>query len=160
MALAVGFQPLAGFNYGAKNYDRLRKGFRITLLYSTALSLLFLIIFAFWGRPIIAALINDSQTIEVANTFLHAFMWGLPVLGIQTTIMIAFQALGKFAQATVITLGRQCVIYIPLLLLLNHFFKFNGFIYAQPAGDILTACVSLVLSVSMFREIKHSQSST
>jgi putative MATE family efflux protein len=159
MALAVGFQPLAGFNYGAKNYARLRKGFKITLLYTTALSVLFLIIFIFWGRAIITAFINDSQTIEVANTFLHAFMWGLPVLGVQTTIMIAFQALGKFAQATVITLGRQCVIYIPLLLILNHFFQFNGFIYAQPAGDILTAGVSLLLSVSMFRELKHSERS-
>jgi putative MATE family efflux protein len=159
MALAVGFQPFAGFNYGAKNYERLRSGFKITLVYTTVLAVFFSIVFIFFGRYIIMAFINDSQTIEAGNTLLHAFVWGLPCLGIQMTIMVSFQAMGKPMQATLITLGRQCIFYIPLLLILNHFFQFSGFIYAQPIADILTTVIALLLSVSLFKTMKHTMGS-
>jgi Na+-driven multidrug efflux pump len=155
MALAIGFQPFAGFNYGAKNYDRLRKGFKITLTYTTVLAVFFSVLFIAFGRYIIMAFINDPRTIEAGNTLLHAFVWGLPCLGIQMTIMVSFQAMGKPMQATIITLGRQCLFYIPLLLILNHFLQFNGYIYAQPIADILTTAIALVLSVSIFRAMKR-----
>jgi Na+-driven multidrug efflux pump len=156
MALAIGFQPFAGFNYGAKNYDRLRTGFKITLMYTTVLAVFFSILFIFFGRYIIMVFINDPATIEAGNTMLHAFVWGLPCLGIQMTIMVSFQAMGKPMQATLITLGRQCIFYIPLILILNHFFQFSGFIYAQPIADILTTVIALVLSVSIFKTMKHT----
>jgi putative MATE family efflux protein len=160
MALAIGFQPFAGFNYGAKNYDRLRKGFNITLIYTTVLAVFFSGLFIFFGRYIIMAFINDPATVEAGNTLLHAFVWGLPCLGIQMTIMVSFQAMGKPMQATIITLGRQCLFYIPLLLLLNHLFQFNGYIYAQPIADILTTVIALLFSVSIFKAMKHTMGNT
>jgi putative MATE family efflux protein len=154
-ALAIGFQPLAGFNYGAKNYARLKEGFKLTIMYTTILAVFFSTIFIFFGKYFIMVFINDPQTIEAGNTMLHAFVWGLPCLGIQMTIMVSFQAMGKPMQATIITLGRQCIFYIPLLLTFNHFFHFDGFIYAQPIADILTTAIALAFSASIFRAMKH-----
>jgi Na+-driven multidrug efflux pump len=71
------------------------------------------------------------------------------------TIMVSFQAMGKPMQATIITLGRQCLFYIPMLLLLNYLFRFDGFIYAQPIADILTTIIALIFSASIFKAMRQ-----
>ncbi|AEF85134.1 Na+-driven multidrug efflux pump [Treponema primitia ZAS-2] len=157
MALAMGYQPFAGFNYGAKNYGRLKKGMKITLVYTTALALFFVGVFALAGRSIIALFINDAQTIAAGATFLHAFLFGLPVMGIQMTIMITFQALGKPVLGTIVSLGRQCLFYIPLVYVLNHFSGFEGFVYSQPLADIATTVVALILVSGLLKELKHHE---
>jgi putative MATE family efflux protein len=150
-ALAQGWQPFAGFNYGAKNYDRLRKGFKLTLVYATALCIAGSVILRFAGDTFIRFFINDGPTIEAGRTMMHTFVWGLPFIGIQITLMVSFQSFGKSVQAMIITLGRQLLFYVPLLYLLNHLFGFSGFVWAQPAADILTTGIALVLSRSLFR---------
>jgi Na+-driven multidrug efflux pump len=68
--------------------------------------------------------------------------------------MVSFQSFGKPIQAMVITLGRQLLFFLPLLYLLNHLFGFSGFVWAQPAADILTTGIALVLSRPLFRAMK------
>jgi putative MATE family efflux protein len=150
-ALVQGWQPFAGFNYGAKNYDRLHKGFKLTLVYATALCIAGSLILRFAGDTLIRFFINDGPTIEAGRAMMHTFVWGLPFIGSQITLMVTFQSFGKSVQAMIITLGRQLLFYVPLLYLLNHFFAFNGFIWAQPAADILTLGIAVVLSRPLFR---------
>ncbi|MDR2448099.1 MAG: MATE family efflux transporter [Treponema sp.] len=150
-ALAQGWQPFAGFNYGAKNYNRLRKGFKLTLVYATALCVAGSFILRFFGDAFIRFFINDGPTIEAGRAMMHTFVWGLPFVGSQITLMVSFQSFGKSVQAMVITLGRQFLFYLPLLYLLNHLFAFNGFIWAQPAADILTTGIAILLSRPLFR---------
>jgi putative MATE family efflux protein len=157
MALAMGYQPFAGYNYGAKNYKRLRDGLKITLLYTTILSCFFTIIFIFFGRDLIALFINDTATVDAGTRLIHAFVWGLPCIGIQVTLMVTFQALGKPVLATIVTLGRQCLFYLPLLFILNHFWQFDGYIYSQPIADISTSIVAIVLSLSLFKEMRDPE---
>jgi putative MATE family efflux protein len=155
-ALAIGYQPFAGFNYGAKNYSRLREGFKLTLIYTSALSVFFSIIFIFWGKYLVMLFINDALTVDAGSRILRAFVWGVPCLGIQMTILVTFQALGKPIHAMVITMGRQCLFYIPLLFILNHVFGFDGFIYSQPIADIVTTGIALALSSSVFKTMRIS----
>jgi putative MATE family efflux protein len=150
-ALVQGYQPFAGFNYGAKNYERLRKGFKLTMIYATALCIAGSCILGFAGDAFIRFFINDGPTIEAGRAMMHTFIWGLPFVGSQITLMVSFQSFGKSVQAMVITLGRQLLFYVPLLYLLNYFFAFNGFIWAQPASDILTTGIALILSRPLFR---------
>jgi putative MATE family efflux protein len=157
MALAMGYQPFAGFNYGAKNYARLKKGMVITFLYTTALALFFVGGFALAGRSIIALFINEPQTISAGATFLRAFLFGLPVLGIQMTIMVTFQALGKPVLGMIVSLGRQCLFYMPLLYVFNHFWGFEGFVFSQPVADIATTVVALLLVRGLLKELKHHE---
>jgi Na+-driven multidrug efflux pump len=86
---------------------------------------------------------------------MRAFIWGIPFLGVQMTMMVTFQSLGKSIEATIVTLGRQCIFYIPSLYLLNHFFGFNGFIYAQPIADTVTALIAAVFGIPIFKEWKR-----
>ena len=150
-ALAQGYQPFAGYNYGAKQFDRLRKGFMITIVYATGICLAGSLILAVFGDRIVGFFINDAPTIKAGVTMLHAFVWGLPFIGSQITLMVSFQALGKPVQALVITVGRQLLFYAPLLYLLNHLFGFDGFIWAQPAADIMATGIAIVLGISLIK---------
>jgi putative MATE family efflux protein len=155
MALAMGYQPFAGYNYGAKNYKRLRAGMNITLIYTTGLALFFVGIFALFGRNLIQFFINDEETINAGARFLNAFLFALPVMGIQMTFMVTFQALGKPVLATIVSLGRQCIFYIPLLYILDRSFGFRGFVYSQPIADVCTAVIALFLVRNVLKEL-HS----
>ncbi|MDR0720399.1 MAG: MATE family efflux transporter [Treponema sp.] len=156
-ALVQGWQPFAGFNYGAKNYNRLRRGFKLTMIYATVLCVAGSFILRFSGPAFIRFFIDDGPTIEAGQAMMHTFVWGLPFVGSQVTLMVSFQSFGKSIQAMIITLGRQLLFYIPLLYLLNHFFAFNGFIWAQPAADILTTGIALILSRPLFRIMRDGQ---
>jgi Na+-driven multidrug efflux pump len=85
---------------------------------------------------------------------MHTFIWGLPFIGSQVTLMVSFQSFGKSGQAMIITMGRQLLFYVPLLYLLNYLFGFTGFIWAQPAADILTTGIALLLSRPLFRAMR------
>jgi putative MATE family efflux protein len=150
-ALVQGWQPFAGFNYGAKNYDRLCKGFKFTLVYATSVCIAGIFILRFFGDAFIRFFINDGPTIEAGRAMMHTFVWGLPFIGSEITLMVSFQSFGKSIQAMIIIMGRQLFFYVPLLYLLNHLFAFNGFIWAQPTADILTMGIAVALSRPLFR---------
>jgi len=153
-ALVMGYQPFAGYNYGAKQFERLRKGFKLTVLYSTAVCLLGFVVVQLFGHYMISFFIYDEPTIEVGAAILRVFIWGIPILGVQVTLMVTFQALGKPIQALIINTGRQLLLYIPLLFTLNYFFGFEGFIWAQPTADIMTTGVAALMGASLFKLLR------
>jgi Na+-driven multidrug efflux pump len=85
---------------------------------------------------------------------MSAFLIGLPVMGAQMTLMVTFQALGKPVLSTSVSLGRQCLFFLPLLFIMNHFWHFEGFMYSQPLADILTAAAAVLLGLKMFTGLK------
>jgi Na+-driven multidrug efflux pump len=111
------------------------------------------VLFAFLGKFLVSVFIKDERTVEAGAKMLGAFIWGLPFLGIQMTFMVTYQALGKPMLATIVTMGRQFLVYLPLLFILNHFWQFAGYIYSQPIADIITTGVAAALSSFVFREI-------
>jgi putative MATE family efflux protein len=156
MSLGFGFAPFAGFNYGARNLKRLTAGLKITITYTTSLALFFMTVFYFFGRQMMQFFIRDERTIDAGSRMMRAFLLGLPTMGVQMTIMSTFQALGKPLQSTVINLGRQFLVYLPLLFILNHFFGFNGFIYTQPIADIVTTTVAVLFFISLLKNLRKS----
>lgn len=153
-ALALGFQPFAGYNYGAKQYGRVRKGVKITILYTTALAVAGSALSFLFGEHIIRLFIDDAPTIAAGTAMMHAFAVGLPVVGLQTTLLVTFQSFGKPIHAMIITLGRQLIFYFPLLLLLSGAFGFSGFVWAQPAADILTTAVAALLGIALIKMLR------
>jgi Na+-driven multidrug efflux pump len=69
-------------------------------------------------------------------------------------MMVTFQALGMAIRATIVNMGRQFLIYLPLLFILTRLFDFNGFIYAQPISDLVTTGVSCLMGISLFKSIR------
>ncbi|MCL2826617.1 MAG: MATE family efflux transporter [Eggerthellaceae bacterium] len=150
-ALVLGYQPFAGYNFGAGRLDRVRKGFKLTIIYATCLCLAGTALAFLFGESVIRLFINDTPTVAAGTAMMHAFACGLPFVGVQTTFLVSFQAFGKPIQAMVITLGRQLLFYVPLLFILNNFFAFSGFIWAQPGSDILTTLIALTLSFPLLK---------
>jgi putative MATE family efflux protein len=154
-ALVMGYQPFAGYNYGAKLFDRVRKGFKLTLIFATGLCIAGSLILSLFGEYVIKFFIDDPRTVEAGTKILHNFVWGLPFIGAQVTIMVTFQAFGKPVPAMIITMGRQLLFYVPLLFLLNYQFGFKGFIWAQPAADILTTGIAVVIGISLIKLMRR-----
>jgi putative MATE family efflux protein len=153
--LSMGYQPFAGFNYGAKNFERLKKGFKLTLLYSTIICAAGSIVFFFAGDFLIRIFIDDPQTVEAGASMLRAFILGLLFLGIQVTFTTTFQALGKGTAAMIISLGRQLLFYVPALYLLDFLFGFNGFIFVLPVADVCTALLVLLLGIPLVKILRQ-----
>lgn len=155
MGLTQGYQPFAGYNYGANDFSRLKKGFIYTIIYSTLISVFFTLIFGLFGENIVGLFINDKETIEAGTQILHAFNWCVPFIGFQFTMMVTFQATGKALKSMLLALGRQLIIYLPLLFIFNHLFGFDGFIFAQPTADILTTIIAVLMSISFIKEMNY-----
>lgn len=155
VGVSQGYQPFAGFNYGAKQFDRLKKGLKITMAYNISLGVFFMAFFLLFSRELTGLFIKDDPaTVDAAQMFVRAFALGMPFVGLQFTLMVTFQATGKAVRAMLIALGRQAIVFLPLLFLLNYAFGLGGFIYAQPAADIISAMAALLLSISFIRQLR------
>jgi len=155
IGLVQGFQPFAGYNFGAKHYRRLSQGIKVTALYSTALAVIFMIVFQLCPKEIVSLFIaGEPETVEAGVKFLKAFSLGLPFIGLQMTFMSTFQAAGLALRAFLLSLGRQLLIYVPLLLLLNSLMQLEGMIYAQPAADFISTIAAVLMSISFLKKLK------
>ena len=154
LGLTTGYQPFAGYNYGAKHYPRLKSGIKVTALIATGLACAFAILFLTVGDQMIRFFIDNTPTVEAGTLLLHALCASMPFVGLQLTLMVTFQALGKSVSAMIITLGRQCLFYVPLVLILPRVFGLNGFAFAQPVADILTTIIAVLLSLSLFKHLR------
>lgn len=155
VGVSQGYQPFAGYNYGAKQFGRLKSALKVTMLYNISLGVIFMAVFLLFSREITGLFIKDNPaTVDAAGMFVRAFALGMPFAGLQFTLMVTFQATGKAVRAMLIALGRQAIVFLPLLFLLNYLFGLDGFIYAQPTADMVSAIAALLLSISFIRQLR------
>ena len=155
VGIAQGYQPFAGFNYGARQYDRLKRGLKMTMLYNISLGVIFMVLFVTFSHEISGIFIQgELETVNAAAMFLRAFALALPLVGLQFTLMTTFQAVGKALQAMFISLGRQAIVFIPLLYVFNSMFGLEGLRYAQPTADVISAVAAALMSISFIRQMR------
>ena len=155
VGIAQGYQPFAGFNYGARQYDRLKSGLKVTMLYNISLGIIFMVLFVLFSREISGIFIQGQpETVDAAAMFLRVFALALPLVGLQFTLMTTFQAAGKAVQAMLISLGRQAIVFIPLLFIFNNAFGLEGLRYAQPAADVISAVAAALMSISFIKQMR------
>ncbi len=150
-----GFQPVVGYNYGAKQYQRVRDAFRFSVLVGT----IFLTgagIAGYWFAPEIVALfqVEDPLVVAIGAAAFRAQCISLPL---QSTIVLAnmlFQSTGKAASAVVISSTRQGIYFLPLIIILPHYFQLTGIEFTQAASDLLAFATSLPFLWFFFRDLK------
>lgn len=155
--LAAGYQPLAGYSYGSKNYKRFFKSTKISMIYASVLAVFFTIIFAVFSKSIIYAFIKDAEVVKHGIKLIRANILVLPLMGIQIVMMSAFQALGKGIPSLILSLARQGIFLIPLLIILPKLFDINGLIYSQPIADFLAFILSCLLFSKLIKNLKHEE---
>lgn len=141
--ITQGFLPIAGFNYGAQNWQRVRKSINISITYSSVMaSLIFVAIFLF-SDAIPSIFSKDTTVSDQTSVALRYVFMALPVIGIQLIGAAYFQAIGKAFPALLLTLSRQGLFFIPLLFLLPPYFGVLGVWMAFPLADLFSTIVTL-----------------
>ncbi|AEF86746.1 MATE efflux family protein [Treponema primitia ZAS-2] len=154
--IGQGFQPVCGFNYGAKLYPRVKQGFLFSMLVMT-IPLIPLGILGFIFAPQIIALFrpDDTLLIEIGARVFRYQCYTIPLLGWVTINSMMMQTMGKAFKASLLAIARQGLFMLPLLFLLTPLFGFTGIAVSQPLADFGTFILSIPLSISVFREMKH-----
>jgi len=148
-----GAQPIIGFNYGAKKFDRVKKTLRLASAAATCIVIIgFIATQLFPGEFIRMFNSKDIELISLGSRGLRIFLMFLPVIGFQIVSANYFQAVGKPKHAMFLSLSRQVILFIPSLLILPGFFGLNGIFMAGPVSD---AGSSILTGIWIFGEIKH-----
>ena len=148
---AAGSQPIMGFNYGAKNYRRMLAVLKAGILVVSGIELAVMLLYGIFAPFLIDIFTNSAEVIATGSKVLRAIMCILPFVGAVSMSRMSFQAMGKPQYAFGITLVRQLILYIPLLLLLDHTFGFDGMIWAQPVTEVIMMAASVALLVRVIR---------
>lgn len=150
-----GFQPVAGFNFGARQLERLKDSIKVTIKRTTLFGITLFIIFFFFNQQVISFFSQDSEVIKTAAAGLRHYSFVLPLLGFTITINTLFQALGHSIPATILSLSRQGLFFIPAIHIFSKKFAVEGLFMAQPAADGLTFVLASFLFIYVYREIKE-----
>lgn len=153
-----GVQPILGYNYGAKNHDRVREALKLGILSATAIVTVGFIVTQLYSREIVSFFNpRDPELIAFGAKAIRIYLAFLPIIGFQIVASTYFQAVGKPKHAMLLSLSRQVMILIPALLILPRFFGVNGILYAGPLSDLISSGIT---GVFIARELKHLGSST
>ena len=152
MGIAQGYQPFAGYSYGARHFDRLKKGFLVALGMSAVVGGTIAITFFGFGKSLVSFFISNDEVVSKAVIMINAFAWGLPLFAFNFLTGMTFQSAGRPRLALILVLLRQLVLFLPMLYGLNYFFGFRGFIFAQPVSDLPIGILSLALLHNFFKK--------
>ena len=142
IGISQGFMPIAGFNYGAKNFDRVRQTIRLSILYAGGLAILIYAIILIFATQIVSAFTDDAAVIRDTPNALRWVFAASPVIAIQLIGAAYFQSAGKALQALMLTLSKQGFFLIPLILILPNYFGIFGVWVSFPIADILATAVT------------------
>lgn len=150
-----GFQPIAGFSYGAKKFDRLREAIKTSLLWSTAFCIIFGMIAAIFSIQIMSLFTkNDMEMVRIGSIMLRANGLSFVLFGFYTVYSFLFLVIGKAAAGCFLGACRQGICFIPVILLLPKVLGMNGVLYAQPIADVISAIITALMAVQLHRELK------
>jgi putative MATE family efflux protein len=156
-----GFQPLAGYNYGAKNYDRLDETIKVALKWSTMFCAVFTFLLLIIPVPIISLFSkNDAALIDIGVRALRANGITFILFGFQTVYMELFLAMGKGREGGILSISRQGLFFIPAILIMPHLFGIGGVIWAQPVADVFTIVLTALFMMGLNRKLKVLQASS
>lgn len=152
VGLSQGVAPLVGYCYGADNKEQMHGIVRRTVLYGILMGAVFTGIFVLLCKPLAAVFLEDETLIEQTGGFLKILSLSAPLLGVINMMTSYFQALGKALKSLTITLLRNAVLFIPGVIILNHLWKLNGVIAAQPVVETALAIVCVLMYIKDMRE--------
>ena len=153
---AAGTQPIVGFNYGARNYKRVKKTFLISVGLATMVSIVFWVLFQTCTQGIINIFGQEEALYnEFAQKCFHIFLSVQFFTGFQISAGIFFQAIGKPVKAAATSLSRQILFLVPLLIILPIYMGIEGALYAGPVADTMAFLLSFILILFEIRKLNR-----
>lgn len=156
-----GFQPIAGYSYGAKKFDRLREAIKTSILWSTVFCVIFGVILALFPAAIVSRFTKgDAEMIRIGAASLRANGISIMLFGFYTVYSSLFLALGKGREGFILGACRQGICFIPVILLLPIVWGLNGIMYAQPIADVLSAIITVFMAIPLHKKLNEMQKQT
>jgi len=152
IGMSQGAQPIIGFNYGARLYPRVKETLTKAISFATIFAIFGFIIIRYYAIPIVGLFsAGDVALTELSAHALVTFFMCIPIVGFQIVGSNYFQAVGKPVQSTILSLSRQVLIFIPLLLILPRFWGIEGVWRTAPIADVLSVALTAAF---LFYEMK------
>lgn len=145
MGFSAGCQPLVGYNYGCNNIPRVKEIIKKGIIITSIIGLSLALIFGVFANSLIGLFTSEPEVINKGAIILRALIISLPFVGGQMISTTSAQSMGKVVVAFILSISRQGLLYMPLLIILNKVFGFSGFIYAQPITDMIMLTFSAIL---------------
>jgi len=157
MGIAQGLQPILGFSYGARRYDRGIEVIRWSVIIATAISLSAFSIILLFAGPIIRFFSTDASLISQGTHAIRLIFMALWLVGFHIIGATIFQAIGKAIPTFILSTSRQILFLIPLVFILPRFFGLNGVWLSFPIADTLSFIITLAMVIPQMREFKKQQ---
>jgi MATE family, multidrug efflux pump len=149
--LNMGMQPIAGYNFGARQYDRVNRVLKLTLILATGVMTLGFLLGEIFPHAVASAFTNDEELIGLAVGGMRIVFIFLPLIGLQMVASTFFQSIGKVGKAIFLSLTRQVLLLLPLLIVLPTIYGVKGVWYSMPAADLLSFIIAVWLLISQYR---------
>lgn len=145
MGVNQGMQPIAGYNYGAQNYDRLRKVVKLAISCATVVCTVGFLVAMFAAHPCARLFTKDESLINLASTAIRMMMMMFPIVGFQIVVTSFFQSIGKAKVSMFLSLSRQLLFLVPALAIFSEIWGLWGIWSAMPFSDALATVVAAVM---------------
>ncbi len=158
IGLAQGLQPIAGYNYGARQYDRVKEVYYRTVRYALTISCTAFVLFQLFPRQIIAAFGDGSKEYFLfAVRYIRIFLFMTFLNGIQPVTATFFTAIGKPVKGVFLSLTRQILFLLPLIVVFPIFFGIDGIMYAGPIADLAAGAAAIGMIAFEMKQITKLQ---
>ena len=157
MGLTQGMQPIAGYNYGAKQYSRVKEVFWMTAKFGTIVTLICFAVGMFIPRIAAGIFTHDEALLDMSAEGLRILTIGFPVVGFQMIGTNFFQSLGMVKKSIILSLSRQILFLLPMLYALPLWYGANGVWMSFPISDVLSALLTAILLRRLFRKFNRLQ---
>ena len=153
-----GFQPIAGFSYGAKKFDRLREAIKTSILWSTTFCVIVGLVMVLFSTQIISQFANgNADMISVGQKAFVASGFSFMLFGFYTVYSSLLLALGKGAAGFIIGALRQGICFVPIILILPIVWDMSGILYAQPIADVISAIITAFMALHLHKELARTE---
>ena len=157
MGINQGMQPIAGYNYGAQQTDRLMRVLKLAMIAATCITTAGFLVAELFPRPCIRLFTSDQTLLELSVTAISIIMVSFPLVGYQMVISNFFQSIGRVKVSIFLSLSRQMIFLLPLLLTLPPIFGIGGVWWSMPTADTISALVSAIIMYRFVKKTKMAQ---
>ncbi len=157
IGIAQGTQPIESFNYGAKNYRRVKEAYKLAMVASGAISVVAFLLFQLVPRQILSLFGKDNseQYFDFGTSYFRVYFFFICLNFIQPVTATFFTSIGKAFKGAFLSLTRQLLFLIPLMLILPKFFGIDGILYSGPIADFIAIVATLIMAAFEFRDMKR-----
>ncbi|HAL64821.1 MAG: MATE efflux family protein [Bacteroidetes bacterium 38_7] len=154
IGLNQGMQPIAGYNFGAKQIDRVNKVLKLTIMLATGIMTIGFLVSEFFPHAVASIFTRDEEMINIVVEGLRIVFIFFPIVGFQMVTSNFFQSIGMPGKAIFMSLTRQVLFLLPFLLILPLHFGLKGVWYSMPAADLLSSVIAVYMLVTQYNRSK------